>query len=408
MTFNEKIEKYAELAIAKGVNLQKGQTLVIFAPVETADFVRVAAEKAYERGAATVHIEWEDARLTKVKLEKTNVEDLFHYPKWKIGALTELAKNNAAFLHIASPSPNLLKDVDPEKTAALTKTRALELKEFNEYRMKGSYSIIAVPTKDWAAKVYPNLNEGERLDRLWDNVFEAARVSSGNPIDTWETHVKQLSEKLKVLNDQNFKKLHYEAPGTHLSIELPADHLWIGGGGTSENGVFISPNIPTEEVFTLPKKDGVNGVVKSTMPLNYGGRLLEDFSLTFEDGKVVQIEADDKVKRILENLINTDEGSAYLGEIALVPQNSPIAQLKAVFFNTLYDENASCHIALGKAYPLSMKGGTKMDAEDFSKNGGNTSLVHVDFMIGSDELNVDAEPASGEIVPIFRNGLWAI
>ncbi|HET7616529.1 MAG TPA: aminopeptidase, partial [Bacillales bacterium] len=242
---------------------------------------------------------------------------------------------------------------------------------------------------------------------LWDTVFKMTRADREDPVAAWDEHQKSLNEKVEYLNRKKFAKLHYLAPGTDLTIAFPEGHKWVGGGSPNEDGVDFIANIPTEEVFTLPLKTGVNGTVSNTKPLNYSGNLIDHFSLTFENGRIVDFDAE-QGKDTLKRLIETDEGSHYLGEVALVPNDSPISQSGLIFFNTLYDENASCHLAIGKAYPSSLEGGSKMDAEELEQQGANSSLAHVDFMIGSDKLDIDGITKDGDVEPLFREGNWVI
>lgn len=406
-TFEETLQKYAELAVKNGVNVQKGQTLIVSAPVSAVDFVRKVTEAAYKAGVKHVYFQWDDDALTLTKFKYASDEALEEYPMWQAKGLEELAENGASFLSIRTPNPDLLKDIDPKKVSAANKARAQALQKVQDYRMKGqaSWSIVSVPTPEWAERVFPGLETGQAVEKLWDTVFKMTRADQDDPVAAWDAHQQQLSEKVDYLNEKNYKKLHYRASGTDLSIEFPVGYKWTGGGWTSETGPDFIPNIPTEEVFTLPLKTGVNGTVTSTKPLNYSGNLIENLSLTFKDGRIVDFQAD-KGYEILKQLIETDEGSHYLGEVALVPDQSPISQSGLIFFNTLYDENASCHLAIGKAYPSCLKGGSDMTAEELENIGVNNSLTHVDFMIGSVELDIDGETENGEKEPVFRKGNW--
>lgn len=402
------LEKYATLALETGVNLQSGQTLVISAPLTANKFVHTIVEKAYKAGAKSVYVDWVDETLTYLKLKHGSEETLKEFPTWKAKGFEEMAENNAAFLTIYAPNPELLKEMDPKRVAMVNKTNATALDDFSQYKKKDkvSWSIIAYPTKEWAEKVFPELDEETAFQKLWNLIFNATRVDQDDPIAAWKKHRKQLTDKVHYLNEKNFKKLHYKGTGTDLSIELPVGHKWVGGGSENENGDAFIPNMPTEEVFTVPLKSGVNGTVASTKPLNYGGNIIDNFSLTFENGKIVKYEAEQGYE-ILKGLLETDEGARYLGEIALVPDDSPISNSDVIFYNTLFDENASCHLAIGAAYPFCLDGGTKMSKEELEKNEINTSLTHVDFMIGSGELQIDGETESGETVAVFRKGNWA-
>ncbi|WP_096185948.1 aminopeptidase [Evansella halocellulosilytica] len=407
--FEQKLEKYAELAVKIGVNVQKGQTLVVSAPISSADLVRKIAKKAYEAGAKNVHIEWSDDELTRMKFDMAPFEAFKDYPLWKAKGFEEMAENGAAFMTVKSTDPDLLKGVDPERIATANKTAGKAMDTFRKYIQsdKLSWLVVAAPSKSWAAKVFPDASEEEQEAKLWEAMFEAVRVNTADPVAAWKEHDTNLQTKAQFLNEKNYQKLHYRAPGTDLTIELPEGHIWKGGGGANEAGVHFVANMPTEEVFTAPKKQGVNGYVTNTKPLNYGGNLIDKFTLTFKDGKVVDYKAEVGADT-LKHLLDTDEGAKFLGEVALVPHSSPISQSGILFYNTLYDENASNHIALGSAYTFCVKGGPKMSKEDQEKVGLNQSITHVDFMIGSGEMDIDGVKADGTSEPLFRQGEWAI
>jgi aminopeptidase len=407
-SFKENLEKYAELAVKVGINIQKGQTLVINAPLPAADFVRAAAKKAYEAGAKNVHVEWADEEVTKIKYLNAPDEAFTEYPMWRAKGLEEMAKAGAGFLSISASNPDLLKGVDPERISTANKTASKALDGYRSYVMadKAPWCVISVPTKEWAKKVFPEGSEDESVEKLWDSIFQATRVDREDPVAAWTKHTENLNKKLEYLNNKRFKKLHYKSAVTDLTLELPEKHVWAGGGSTTESGTYFVANMPTEEVFTMPKKDGVNGVVRSTKPLNYSGNLIDNFTLKFENGKIVEFSAEQGYET-LKKLIETDEGSHYLGEVALVPHDSPISNTNITFYNTLFDENASCHFALGKAYPTNLEGGASMSEEELAENGANTSLTHVDFMIGSPDLSIDGETSDGKLEPIFKNGNWA-
>ncbi|ALS25281.1 MULTISPECIES: aminopeptidase [Paenibacillus] len=405
----EQLEKYAALAVHVGVNVQKGQTLVVNAPLQAVELVRLIAVKAYEAGAKHVHVEWNDEQLAHIKYKLAPVEAFQEYPMWKAQGLTEMAENGAAFLSIYSPSPDLMKDVDPDRISAATKTNASALKTYKSYIMahKVAWSLISIATDQWAQKVFPDLPADAAVEALWNRIFEATRVNLEDPIEAWKKHNAHLAQTVELLNNKRYKQLIYEAPGTNLTVDLPEKHVWLGGAKENAKGVWFNPNMPTEEVFTMPHKDGVNGVVRSTKPLNYAGQIIDGFSLTFKDGKVVDFSAEtgyDALKRLLD----TDDGAGRLGEIALVPHQSPISNANLIFYNTLFDENASSHLALGQAYQVNLQGGTGMSEKELSDNGANTSLVHVDFMIGSGDMNVDGLTPDGRREPLIRNGNWAV
>ncbi|SHJ47548.1 aminopeptidase [Tepidibacter formicigenes] len=406
--FNANLEKYAQLAVKVGVNIQENQTLVVNSPIECADFVRLIAKCAYKAGAKNVHVEWSDEELNLIKYLNAPEEAFNEFPKWKAYGYEELAKNGAAFLSISASNPELLKDVDPNRIAAANKARSLALKNYREYIMNSTvaWSIVSIPTNGWAKKVFPDIPEDEAVEKLWENIFKIVRVDKNDPIEEWNKHLKNMNEKVNFLNEKKFKKLHFISKDTDLTIELPEKHLWAGGGEHNAKGTYFVANMPTEEVFTLPLKTGVNGKVKNTKPFNYGGNLIDNFTLTFKDGKIIDFSAE-KGYETLKKLIETDDGASYLGEVALVPYNSPISNSNIVFYNTLFDENASCHLALGMAYPICIEGGSKMNEEELEKAGANNSLIHEDFMIGSKDLDIIGETKNGEKIQIFKNGNWA-
>lgn len=403
------LEKYAELAIHTGVNLQENQTLMMNAPVDGGEFARIVARKAYEAGAKQVHINWTDDTIQRLFFENASQEVIETVPQWLVDRNDYFVENGAAVLSIRSTNPDLLNGIDSARIAAYNKAAGEAMKNFRKYTMndKVSWSIVAIPNTEWAKKVFPNENEEDAVAKLWEQIFTITRVDQEDPLKAWEEHNELLAQTRDYLNNKQFRKLIYKAPGTDLEVALPEGHKWKGGASPSEQGVNFNANIPTEEVFTLPHKYGVNGTVTSTKPLSYGGNLIENFSLTFEEGKVVDFSAE-KGYETLQELLNMDEGARRLGELAIVPHQSPISQSGLIFFNTLYDENASCHLALGKAYPSSIKGGADMGEEQLDKNGVNNSIVHVDFMMGSGELDIDGVTEDGTTEPLFRDGNWAI
>lgn len=406
--FKNLLIKYAELSVRVGVNIQKCQTLVINSPIECAEFTRIVAKEAYKAGAKEVHVEWSDEDLTLIKFMNAPEEAFKEFPKWKAEGYEELAKNGAAFLSISASNPELLRDVDPKRIAESNKTRSIALKKYREYIMNSTvaWSIVSIPTKAWSKKVFPNLSEESAIEKLWESIFKIVRVDKDSPINAWNDHLDTLQKKVEFLNEKKFKKLHYISKGTDLTIELPEKHIWAGGGEYNSKQTYFVANMPTEEVFTLPLKTGINGKVKSTKPLNYSGNLIDNFTLVFKDGKIIDFSAE-KGYETLKKLIETDEGSHYLGEVALVPYDSPISNSNIIFYNTLFDENASCHFALGEAYPICLEGGSNMNEEELKKSGANISLTHVDFMVGSSDLDITGETRDGEVVHIFKNGNWA-
>ncbi|MCO7175059.1 aminopeptidase [Sporolactobacillus kofuensis] len=407
--FETLLDHYADITVKIGLNVQKGQDVMIFAPIESPEFVRKVVKKAYEVGAKQVFVEWNDEELTRIRLDLANEASLKEYPAWRSGSYQTLSDQDAAFLYIYSPNPELLNGVDPLRVASAQKAAAAANKQFSmdKSSAKVSWTIVSVPTVSWSKKIYPKMDEAERMRALWKQIFAITRADNEDPEQAWKNHIQSLNDKLDYFNEKRFKFLHYKAPGTELTIELIPEHLWIGGGMTNAHGVPFQPNMPTEEIFTMPLKTGVNGTVSSTKPLNYGGNLIDHFSITFENGRIIDCQAE-KGLDTLKQIIDTDEGAHFLGEVSLVPHHSPISDTNLIFYNTLFDENASCHLAIGHSYPFNYRGGREMSEEALAAKGANMSLAHVDFMVGSDALDIDGETHDGQSVPIFRNGNWAI
>ncbi|WP_391117329.1 aminopeptidase [Psychrobacillus sp. L3] len=407
-SFNETLEKYAALAVEVGVNIQSGQNLFIASSIDSVELVRLITKKAYEVGANQVFVDFSDDEITRLRYDLAPKESFDFFPSWKVQEKELLAEQGAAFMSIMSQSPDLLKGVDTSKIAAFQKAAGTALSKYRQYTQsdKISWTVIASPSKEWAKKVFPNVVEEEQVSALWDAIFKAVRADLEDPVSAWKEHDKLLHMKVDYLNDKNYKKLHYTAPGTDLTIELPIGHLWCGASSVNEKGDDFMANMPTEEVFTVPLKTGVAGYVSSTKPLSYGGNIIDNFTVTFENGRIVKVEAEEG-QTVLEDLVATDEGSHYLGEVALVPHDSPISNSNLLFYNTLFDENASNHLAIGSAYAFCLKGGKTMSREELAKNGLNDSITHVDFMVGSDKMNIDGVKEDGTTEPIFRNGNWA-
>lgn len=407
-SFQQNLKKYAELAVKVGVNIQQGQTLVVNASLDAAEFVRLVVKKAYETGAKHVQVDWNDDIVTRTRFELAPQEAFEEFPEWRANGLETLAENGAAFMSIVSSSPDLLKGIDSKKISASSKAAGTALSAYRNYMQadKVSWTVIAVPSEKWAAKVFPDAGD-QAVEKLWDAIFKATRTDLEDPVAAWKEHDQSLHSKVEFLNGKKYKKLHYRAKGTDLTIDLPEKHLWIGAGSVNEKGDDFMANMPTEEVFTVPAKEGVNGVVASTKPLSYGGNLIDNFSITFEKGRITEVKAEEG-EEILKELVATDEGSHYLGEVALVPHDSPISMSNVLFYNTLFDENASNHLAIGNAYAFCIEGGKKMSREELLENGVNSSITHVDFMIGSAEMDIDGILEDGTSEPLFRKGTWAI
>lgn len=403
------LKKYARLIVKSGINIQKGQILLVSSPIECAEFTRMIAEVAYDEGAREVVVSWHDELLARMKYIKAP-EDVFdEFPGWQKEFFVSYARKGAAFLSISASDPEAMKGVNPERIAKWGKVSGEAVKEYRERLMsnKNVWCVASIPTKSWAKKVFPNLSEEEAVEKLWENIFKTVRADVDDPVAAWDEHKRNLKKSMDFLNNSRFKFLHYKnSLGTDLRIELPEGHIWLGGSDFTPDGVEFIANMPTEEVFTLPKKNGVNGVVWSSMPINRNGNIIDKFSITFKNGKIVDFTAE-KGYDVLKTLVETDEGSMYLGEVALVPYDSPISRLGILFYNTLFDENASCHLAIGNAYPVCINNGENMTKEELENVGVNSSIVHQDFMIGTRDLEITGITESGEEVPVFRNGNFA-
>ena len=408
MTFAEKLAAFAELAVKIGVNVQPGQYLLINTTTDTLEFTREVVKKAYEAGAGRVHVNLTDAVFERAFFENTTVEELEKFPKWIVAQREELIERNGALLWIDAADPDLLAGIDVEKISTHQKVSGAALVNYRKAVMNDdiAWSIIAVPSAKWAAKVFPNLPENEQVDALWDAIFKTVRIRDGDAVEAWHEHVANLEKRAAQLNAKRYKALHYKAPGTNLTIELPEKHLWLTGGSKTPQGTTFIANMPTEEVYTMPAKYGVDGTVSNTKPLVYKGNIIDQFTLTFENGKIVKAQAQ-VGNDLLQQLITTDEGSSYLGEVALVPHQSPISASNILYYNTLFDENASNHLAIGEAYPTCYEGGRELEQGQLESLGINTSITHEDFMIGSGEMDIDGELADGTMEPIFRKGNWA-
>lgn len=407
---NEKLEKYARLVVKIGVNIKENQILVINAPIECAPFARMIASEAYAAGARDVIVNWNDEILSKIRFDLAPEEVFDEFADWRKEFYIGYARQGAAFISIIASDPELLKEVNPDRIARAQKATAMAIKEYRERMMsnKNPWCVVSVPTKAWAKKVFPGCTEDVAVARLWDAILNTVRIDETNdPVEAWQLHQAVLEKSKEFMNDCDFKSLTFKnSLGTDLTIELPEGHVWVSGAEHTPDGRAFIANMPTEEVFTLPDRNGVNGKVVSSKPLNYHGNLIEHFTLTFKDGKVVAYTAE-KGKAILKKLLEADDSSSYLGEVALVPHNSPISNLNILFYNTLFDENASCHLALGKAYPTCIKNGDTMSKEEREKLGVNDSIVHTDFMIGTADLQITGIKRNGELVTIFMDGNFA-
>lgn len=408
------LQKYAEVIVRVGLNLRPGQRLIIHnartrgVVLAAAPLVREVVRAAYEAGARYVDVIWNDEELLRLRLQQAPRETLSEYPKWQIAALMEMIGHGDALLTIIADNPDLMSGLDPEAVAALQKVHLENYQPVGAAisRSAVNWCLVAAASPAWSAKVFPDLDAKKAETQLWKAIFESTRIDQKDPLAAWTTHIQNLLGRARYLQSKQYTALHYRGPGTDLTLGLPRGHRWISARMTAENGIDFTANLPTEEVFTLADRSRADGFVTATMPLSYSGTLIEDFNLRFENGRVVKVSAR-KGEAILQKLVETDEGAARLGEIALVPASSPIARRGHLFYNTLFDENASCHIAIGRGYRFTLEDGEKMSDEEFAQHGGNTSLVHVDFMIGSPALDVDGIRPDGTPEPLMRKGEWA-
>ncbi|WP_420828220.1 aminopeptidase [Floricoccus penangensis] len=405
-TFEENLKKYAELIVKIGVNVQNNHTVVLNIAVDQAPLARLIVKEAYKQGARDVIVRWSDEAVNRERLISAKNLDEIKESTTKI--FDEWIEDGASRISVVSGNPAAYEGVNPERIALAQATNGKASRKLGACLQANKFSwlVVAAASPEWAKEVFPELPEDEATDKLWNEIFKATRTNLENPVEAWNEHDKLLTSKAKWLNEQKFDKFHYTAPGTDLVVGLPKNYVFEGPSSyNSRNERFIA-NMPTEEVFSAPDKKRVDGVVSSTKPLSYAGTIIDGIKLTLEDGRIVDVYAD-KGQETLEKLVATDEGSHYFGEIALVPNSSPISASGIIFFETLFDENASNHIAIGQAYAFSVEGGTEMSQEQLDEVGLNRSDVHVDFMIGSDKMDIDGVKEDGTIVPIFRNGEWA-
>jgi aminopeptidase len=408
------LDSYADLAIQVGLNLRRGQRLIIIGPLangglslDAAPLVRRITASAYRAGAPLVEALWGDEALQMARFRHASRESFDMSSAWLGDALSKHVEAGGAMLSVYANDPDLLKDEPPELITAVQRATSAAVRDFREHisRNRTNWTVVAAPSPGWAARVLPEVTRDQQMPQLWDAIARLCRLDRSDPIAAWREHLEALAERRDVLNRKQYASLKYRAPGTDLTIGLPEGHVWVSGQSVSQNGITFAPNLPTEEVFTMPHKDRVDGTVRSSKPLNYGSTMIENFTLRFEGGRVVNASAK-QGEAVLRHLVDTDEGAARLGEIALVPHSSPVSQSGLLFYNTLFDENAASHVALGSAYKFTLAQGETMDEEAFGRAGGNRSNVHVDFMIGSGELDVDGVRADGAMEPLMRRGEW--
>lgn len=407
--FNENLKKYARLIAETGVNVQDNHTVVLQISVAQAPLARLITEEAYRLGAAEVIVQWSDETIQREFLAHAATDRIENVPQYKIDQTDDWIAKGASRISVVSSNPDALAGVDAQRVAAFQAANGKALVNLRKATQanKVSWTVVAAASEGWAAKVFPELaTSEEQVDALWNEIFKTTRIYEENPVIAWNIHDKKLQEKAAELNEQQFTALHYTAPGTDLTIGLPKNHLWEGAGSYNARGEEFMANMPTEEVFTAPDSRRVDGYASSTKPLSYAGTIISGMKFTFKDGKVVDFSAE-QGEEALKNLLAIDEGAKHLGEVALVPDPSPISQSGLIFYNTLFDENASNHLAFGSAYAFNLQGGTEMSEEELAEAGLNRSQTHVDFMVGSDKMNIDGIKEDGTIVPVFRNGDWA-
>ncbi len=407
--FNENLKKYARLIAETGVNVQDNHTVVLQISVDQAPLARLITEEAYRLGAAEVIVQWSDETIQREFLSHAATDRIENVPQYKIDQTDDWIAKGASRISVVSSNPDALAGVDAQRVAAFQAANGKALVNLRKATQanKVSWTVVAAASEGWAAKVFPELaTSEEQVDALWNEIFKTTRIYEENPVIAWDIHDKKLQEKAAELNEQQFTALHYTAPGKDLTIGLPKNHLWEGAGSYNARGEEFMANMPTEEVFTAPDSRRVDGYVSSTKPLSYAGTIISGMKFTFKDGKVVDFSAE-QGEEALKNLLAIDEGAKHLGEVALVPDPSPISQSGLIFYNTLFDENASNHLAFGSAYAFNLQGGTEMSEEELAEAGLNRSQTHVDFMVGSDKMNIDGIKEDGTIVPVFRNGDWA-
>jgi aminopeptidase len=409
LAFEQKLQRYADLTVQVGLNLQPGQRLIVIAHVlDVAPLARQIAASAYQQGCPLVGVLYLDEQLNKTRYQHAPRDSFEEYPSWMTAGVLQCLERGDAYLQIGGLDPELLSTADPELKAIAGRVTAQNYRPIMEKQLGGNlqWSYITPPTPGWATRVFPGVPAEEAVARLWEAVFAVCRLDEPAPIAFWHQYLAGLRQRSAYLTAKQYASLHFTAPCTDLRLDLPAGHIWSGAGFETRAGVPFVANLPTEEVFTIPHKDGARGTVRATKPLNFRGSLIDEFEFTFEAGKVVDFSAG-RGEDALRNILTIDENMARLGEVALVPHQSPISQSGIVFQATLYDENASCHLALGSAPKMSIQDGGEMSDEEFAAAGGNVSMSHVDFMFGSGEMDVDGLRSDGLAEPVLRGGEWA-
>lgn len=409
MMDQQTMKKYAQMLLRTGINLDRGQDLVLNADVEAAPLVRELTAQAYEMGAREVHINWSDTACERARYLKQSEETLRTVPDWKAEMYNSYARGGCGYMRVVSEDPDAMRGVDAGRIALARKALSAATHEAENCRMTGisPWLVAAYPGKQWACRVFPGLDADQAVEKLWQAILCASRADAPDPAAAWEAHQRNLSRRVRWLNEQQFVSFHYRTGlGTDFTVGMPEGQNWAGGGSLLKNGRSYVPNMPTEEVFASPDRSAAQGRLVASLPLNHNGVLIEDFWFEFKDGKVVDYGAR-AGREALTAILDTDEGAAHLGEIALIPADSPLAMMGLLFYNTLFDENASCHFALGRAYAECLRGGEEMTEEQLLAAGLNQSLTHVDFMVGTKDLEITGVRADGSRVPVFAGGVWA-
>jgi aminopeptidase len=402
------LDRYAELVVKSGLNIQPGQPLLITAPLEAIDLVRRISIHAYRAGATLITPLFNDEQVTLARYQHAADASFDAAPSWLFNGMAAAFKENTARLAIIGEDPALLSAQDPEKVARANRARSKAyqpaIAPIADFAI--NWCVIACATPAWAKSVFPELKPQDALQKLWTAIFKCTRADLADPVAAWVDHTKALHQRTKYLNDKCYSALKYSGPGTDFTLGLVDGHIWSGGASRAKNGIICNPNIPSEEVFTMPHRERVDGIVRSTKGLSYQGTFIDGIEVRFEKGRIVDSRAV-KGHDVFRKLIETDEGAARLGEVALVPHSSPISASGLLFNETLYDENAASHIAIGQAYSVNMQGVGEMDAATKLARGMNTSMVHVDWMIGSGEIDIDGITTAGVAEPLMRKGEWA-
>ena len=406
-TFEDKLKEYAELLVRVGVNVQKGQDVVVTAQVDQAPFARLCVQAAYDAGARLVVLSWGDDAVSRMTYLHAADETFDVIPPYKVRFNTDYAEGNACFLHLVSSDPENLKGVDPSRLERAHRAVGKYMKRYRELAMGSCFpwSIGALASPAWARLVFPDLPEAEAVAALWEKIFMAVRVTGdGTAVEKWCRHVEGLQRRVDILNGYDFDRLHYyNALGTDFVVGLCKGHIWGAGGEWTPKGRFIIPNMPTEEIFTAPDRDRCDDVICAALPLSKDGNVIENIRFVVKAGRIVEATASSN-QELLRKSIAVDEGASRFGEVALVPYDSPISNSKTLSYNTLFDENAACHLAFGEAYPMTVEGALDMSEEERRAHGLNTSITHVDFMVGTADLSIDGYTADGRCVPVFRDG----